>query len=185
MARRTHVLPLAMAFLVAGCGVSATASPVSPPSIPGAQFSCPVQMMPLVPPGNRLTRVSVDAEEGFDRVTFSFGQGSTGSGARPGAIVRPAEPPFVEGASGLPLAVEGERFIELMFRDMVVADEQGSPTYVGRTPIVPGTPAVQEVVQAEAFEGVAAWLIGVRAPGCARVTNDMSGRRLLIDVQHP
>jgi hypothetical protein len=142
-------------------------------------------MIALVPPGNRLTGVSVTGGTGFDQVAFEFGPSGAGSGATPGLIVNSVTPPFVEGASGLPLAVAGDRFVELTFRDMIVADEQGSPSLVGPTRLTPDGPAVEEVVQAEAFEGVVRWIIGAREPGCASVTLDTAGLRVLVDVQVP
>lgn len=172
-----------------GCGASATACPTPSTKAGGSEvpagFSCPVARTMLVAPSNRLTGVTVTARTGYDEVVFTFGEGAPGSGAVPGAIIDAAEPPFVQGASGLPLAVEGERFVELVFRDMVVADESGAPAYAGAQSIRPVTPAVSEVVQAEAFEGVVRWLIGMREPGCVRITGDPAGGRILVDVAVP
>jgi hypothetical protein len=141
--------------------------------------------MMFIPPSNRLTSVSVTGEAGFDRVAFELGPSGVGGGATPGLIADPVAPPFVEGASGRPLAVAGDRFIELTFRDMIVADEQGNPTLTGPTRLTPDGSAVVEVVQAEAFEGVVRWIIGAREPGCARVALDTAAKRVLVDVEVP
>lgn len=170
---------------------SACASPSRPAAGPTdgsaalGDFGCPARMTTLVAPTNRLTGVAVTARTGYDEVAFSFGPGAAGSGAAPGVIVAPADPPFVEGASGLPLPVDGTHFVELTFRDMVVADETGTPSYAGPQSLTPGTPAVAQVVQAEAFEGVVRWIVGIRDPGCVRVAADPAGDRILLEVRAP
>jgi len=158
---------------------------VTPAATPEATFSCPPPSLTFEAPSNRLTGVGVSSGPGFDEVVFSFGPGGAGSGTSPSLTVAPADPPFVEGASGLPLAVAGQRFIVLIFRDMVVADEQGNPTDPGPARQTPVAPAVREVVRSEAFEGVVSWLIGTAAPGCARVAVDQAAGRVLVDVAHP
>lgn len=184
MQGRIHLASLALAGAVAvgGCGSDSTAPA---PSVPEATFACSAATLTLVPPSNRLTGVLVSTDDGFDRIAFTFGPSGAAGGASPGLIVGPAEPPFVEGASGLPLEVAGERFLGLRFRDTIVADEQGAATYAGPREIRPGTPAVEEVALAEAFEGHLDWIVGMSAPGCVRVTVEPAGGRLLIDVQHP
>lgn len=176
--------------------VPATASPPAttplpattpPPATvePSAAFGCPVPVLALVPPSNRLTGLSVTVMAGFDRVAFEFGPAGDGGGSTPGLAIAPTSPPFVEGASGRPLAVAGERFIALTFRDMVLADEQGNPSDPGPGRLTAPGPAVREVVRSEAFEGVVSWLIGTAAPGCARVAVDQAAGRVLVDVAHP
>jgi hypothetical protein len=180
---------LVIALTVEACETAGAPSPVATPAPTATTsqptFACPPPMIALVPPGNRLTGISVTGETGFDRVAFEFGPSGAGSGARPGLIVNSVTPPFVEGASGLPLAVAGDRFVELTFRDMIVADERGNPSLAGPTRLTADGPAVQEAVQAEAFEGVVRWIIGAMEPGCARVTLDTAGMRVLVDLQVP
>ncbi len=185
MTRRVVSAIAAIAVAVAGCTTVASPSPSPSANASGLPFSCSAQMEFLRPPSNTLIGVTVAAEAGFDRITFIFGSPVTASSNPPGAIMQPAEPPFVEGASGLPLTVEGDRFVVLTFRDMVVADENGQPSYAGPPDIRPGTPAVREVVLAEAFEGIVTWIVGIAAPGCVRAVSDTEGSRLSIEVRHP
>ncbi len=165
-----------------------TRPPTTPPTTPvepSAAFGCPVSVLALVPPSNRLTGLSITVMAGFDRVAFEFGPAGEGGGSTPGLAVAPTSPPFVEGASGRPLAVAGERFIALTFRDMVLADQQGNPSDPGPERLTAPGPAVRQVVRSEAFEGVVSWLIGTAAPGCARVAVDQAAGRILVDVAHP
>jgi len=209
MSRPIQVLSLLFIVLALGAGAcqAATSSPTgptppsppTPPTLPSgsaptpapsaveptAAFGCPVPSLALVPPSNRLTGVTVTVMTGFDRVAFEFGPAAAGSGSAPSLAVAPASPPFVEGASGRPLAVAGERFIALTFRDMVIVDEQGNPSDPGPGRLTGSGPAVREVVRSEAFEGVVSWLIGTAAPGCARVAVDQAAGRVLVDVAHP
>lgn len=189
---------IALGIVVGACGeggsrppsakatpTASSATATTTASMAGPPFDCPVSTATLVPPSNRLTGVTATAGTGFDRVTLEFGPGAVGGGAPPGLIVQAATPPFVEGASGRPLDVAGGRFVELTFRDMVVADEQGNPTNPGPTRLTLDTAAVLEVVQTEAFEGVVRWIIGTVAPGCARVAVDPTGDRIHVDVRRP
>ncbi len=165
-----------------------TAPPTAAPSAPTsfeATFSCPPPSLTLVPPSNRLTGVEVSSRAGFDQVIFRFGPPAEAGGSAPVLAVAPTGPPFVEGASGRPLAVAGERFIALTFRQMVIADGQGNPSDAGPGRLTGPGPAVREVVRSEAFEGVVSWLIGTATPGCARVAVDRAAERLLVEVAHP
>lgn len=180
MSRPALVVLLGLA-LAAGACQAAAPSPVEP----SATFGCPVPVLALVPLNNRLTGLTITVMAGFDRVAFEFGPAGEGSGSTPGLAVAPTSPPFVEGASGRPLAVAGERFIALTFRDMVIADEQGNPSDPGPEGLTAPGPAVRQVVRSEAFEGVVSWIIGTAVPGCARVAVDQAGGRVLVDVAHP
>jgi len=194
MTRRTAAAIMATAVAISACVTVDSPLPASPPPSPSASasaedsgppFSCPARTASLTPPSNTLIGVTVAAEAGFDRITFTFGSPVAASGTPPGAIMQPADPPFVEGASGLPLPVEGDRFVVLTFRDMVIADENGQPSYAGPSEIRPGTPAVREVVLGEAFEGIVTWIVGMAAPGCLRTLGDTDGSTLSIEVRHP
>jgi hypothetical protein len=159
-------------------------APAGSPS-PSTAFACPPVPATLPAPSNRLTGVVVTPREGYDEVAFAFGPAGAGSGVPPTVELAPARPPFVAGASGLPLAVDGQSFVTLTFRDMVVADAAGTPTDAGPAAIRPSTTGVREVVRSEAFEGVVRWIVGSSAPGCVRLTADPGSSRLLLDIQHP
>ncbi len=103
----------------------------------------------------------------------------------PTGELREARPPFVHGASGLPLDVDGERFVSIVFRDMILADEQGNPTYDGPTDLRQTGPAIRHLVLSEAFEGVVSWIVGLRGPGCLRVGRDATTSTVRIDVASP
>ncbi len=168
---------------------SATASAGDPsatsaaPASPSTAFACPVVPVALAAPTNRLTDVVVTPRDGYDEVAFVFGPAGSGSGVVARATVESVSPPFTAGASGLPLVVDGDSFVALTLRDMVVADDGGSPTYAGPTVLRPSAGAVAEVVQAEAFEGVVRWIVGAHGTVCARVRAEDAGSRIILDLR--
>jgi len=129
--------------------------------------------------------VDVTSKPGYDEVEFWFTTSGAGSGVAPSLTVESASPPFVHGASGLPLTVAGESFVRLTFREMIVADESGNATLTGPKDVLAAGAAVREAVETEAFEGVVGWIVGSVGPGCARVIVDPGGRRVLLDVRAP
>lgn len=166
---------------------SAPAAP-SPTTTPEAAFACVMPVVAGALPSDRLVGVEASGGLGFDRITFRFAPSEPSS---PTPLVpatgelREARPPFVQGASGLPLDVDGERFVSIVFRDMVVADEEGRPTYDGPAELRPGGSAIRHVVLSEAFEGVVSWIVGLRGPGCVRVAPDPASPAIWIDVASP
>jgi hypothetical protein len=161
----------------------ATASPSSEPA-----FACVMPVVVGVLPGDRLVGVEVSTEAGFDRIAFRFAPSAPGSAAplvAPTGELREARPPFVQGASGLPLDVNGDRFVSIVFRDMILGDDQGDPTYDGPTDLRPSGPAIRHVVLSEAFEGVVSWIVGLSEAGCLRVGRDATTATIRIDVASP
>lgn len=176
-------------LLVAGCSPGPSASgveslgPVTPPPSPGA-FGCPVQVLAGSPPTSRLVGVSVSTEGAFDRVTFEFSPGPASKPAEAsGLIVRPVGVVPKEDATGQPLTVKGEAFIEVRFRDMAVFTDSGSSSFVGSRDVKPPTGAIKQVIEIEESALALDWLIGTTTPGCARVWVDPSGSRLYVDVE--
>ncbi len=147
--------------------------------------------MPVVAgvlPSDRLVGVEASGGLGFDRITFRFASPEASSPTPlvlPTGELRAARPPFVEGASGLPLEVDGDRFLSIVLRNMVVADEAGRPTYDGPPELRPGGSTVRHVVLSEAFEGVVSWIVGLRGSGCVRVGRDPASPAIWIDVASP
>lgn len=184
---RSRLLLAGMTVVLAGCASGAPGSPTPAPSTGNPPTASPTSAVCLpaptafVPPSNRLVGIVLNHDAGLDQVVLQFGlPAPNGSLTAPGAIIGTADPPFTEGASGRALPVEGDVFVTVLLRDMVVADDAGNATYVGSTDIRPADGVVREVVQAEAFEGVIHWLIGVTEPGCYAVRTHASAMQVVI-----
>ena len=135
-------------------------------------------------PSDRLVDVEVSSTGSADVVTFVFGEPSSISppqGASDG-LLEAAEPPFVEGASGLPLEVDGEHVAFIRFRGMTLYDDAGVGTYDGPLRVPVGGEALRTVVNSEAFEGVSGWYIGYDGPGCVTLVSD--ARSVSVVVAH-
>lgn len=196
---RTVLAVATVAILVAGCATAPSATPTVGPSAsastapsasgptpsPTVAFACPIAPVTLQVPSNRLVAVAVTSRDGWDEVRFTFGPDGQGSAAGPTVEIRPDSPPFVKAPSGFPLEVAGDAFIRLTFRDTIIANESGSPTLGTATTLTPNGAAVREVVEAEAFEGVADWIVGVSGAGCARVAVDTLADTMTLEVGRP
>lgn len=163
---------------------SATANPSSSPSPTApASAGCPTAIQAGIAPSDRLVDVAVDPSLGVDKITFTFGTSSgQPSGTDPTGELRPTNPPFMLGESGLPVTIEGQRFISIIFRGMAVTDDQGNPSYAGPTDIHPNALAVRELRQTEAFEGVVSWIVGVDGPGCVALSRLTGPDRIVVSV---
>lgn len=207
MIRARGGVALGLAILLAGCSAPTpspapptpppTSEPSTPPTTPTPSpiavvtpspsptpvpTVCPLQPDSGRLPSDRLTDVRIDTADGADIITFVLGEPSSAAppqGASEGSI-GVAEPPFVGGASGLPLDVQGDRVLELRFTGMTLADDDGSPTYDGPDEFRPERTAVRSVVLREAFEGIVSWYIGYDGPGCVTLTSAVGSVSVVI-----
>jgi hypothetical protein len=115
-------------------------------------------------------------------VTFVFGNPSSPTppqGPSEG-LLETAEPPYVEGASGLPIEMDGERVAFLRFTGMSLVNDVGELTYDGPTAFRPDLPALKHLVNSEQFEGHVSWYIGYDGPGCVTLASDATSVTLTI-----
>lgn len=152
----------------------ASAAPVTP---------CPISPVGWTPAGDRLTGVSVEPVPGGARVTFTFEPGRT-IPTSPAAAIRETHPPFAEGASGLPIDIAGERFVEVRFDGLAIYTEpNGMPYYTGPTDIRPRSGPIRQLVRTDAFEGVVTWVVGFDGLGCVRFAGDPSGLHASVNIE--
>ena len=163
-----------------GGGPSPSASSSSSPTAPTA---CPVTEATGVLPSSRLVDYRSASAGGLDRLTFTFGESGTEPLEGRGRL-REARPPFSEGGSGLPVEVDGERFLEIRFDGVLVADEEGNAIYEGPLEDRPNLPAVRHVVVTEQFEGVVTFIVGFSGPGCVALSGDPAARTVIVEIQH-
>jgi hypothetical protein len=136
---------------------------------------------PATDPTALLTDVQAAVHEGCDRVVFTFRDGST-----PGYDVSYKSGPFNKGESNEPLEVQGAAFLVVRFDKASGIDQttpMGSPTYTGsRTMTDLGLNHAAELVNAEDFEGVMTWVVGLDAQRPFEVSTLTSPSRVVVDI---
>lgn len=136
-------------------------------------------------PSDRMTDVVLTSTDSADVITFVFGDPSLPNppqGPSEG-LLELAEPPYVEGASGLPMDIEGERVVFVRFTGMSIVNDVGQLTYDGPTEFRPDSAVLRTVANSEQFEGVVSWYIGFEGPGCVQLSSD--ARSVTVSVQRP
>jgi hypothetical protein len=161
-------------------GATGTSTPSSAASTDGgAAFTCD---LPVVEAGSapiaNIVDVRAATHDGYDRLVFEFAQGT------PDVTVERAEPPFTEDASGLPVEVDGERFLALVMRGGTKQTDAGTSSYEGPTELATGFPGLVHAVEAGDFERQSTWILGLADEACVRVIALDDPARLVIDVEH-
>jgi hypothetical protein len=122
-----------------------------------------------------LTDVRVGVHGGVARVVFEFAGDDV-----PAFDVAPAEPPFVQDASGLPVDVPGAAFLRIHFPYAT-----GMSTYHGPTTFAgpgAGSTTLASLVRTGDFEAVMTWVAGTAGRACVRVTVLDAPTRVVLDV---
>jgi hypothetical protein len=198
------VAVLAVAAALAGCtagpggpspagsarATEGTAAPLAVPNAPTpvaseppveAAEGCTVNERTFLPPTVRLEDVAVADLGDRDRITFEFGPGGPPSER---SSIGPASPPFFAGQSTNEVDVAGDRFVKILFRDMLQEPAAGEVVFVGPHDLRPGFPALQQLVATDEFEGVMEWIVGITGDGCATLAVDEKGGFVTVDIEH-
>jgi hypothetical protein len=163
---------------------SASAAP-SPSVVPTTAFvACDLPTWHNNLPSGRLTRVVAATAAGLDTLTFQFKPGGDNPGTPFGDITI-AKPPFTEGASGRPMSVEGDHFLQVRFEKMDIVDAQGKEIYDGSRDLKPGFPALRQAIEFDAFEGVVGWYVGLSGPTCVSIASDPGALTITLRIAHP
>lgn len=128
--------------------------------------------------GQEITDVRTGRHDGFDRVVLDL----TGDEVALGWFARLVDEP-AEAASGRPVEVEGERFLELGIAGIDWTTE-APERYDGSTVTGQGTEVVTEVVHGVLFEGQQQIFVGLRQDTEYRVFALDEPARIVIDVRH-
>ena len=172
---------------------SATAAPSVAPST--AFAACDLSTWQNLLPSGRLVRVTAASVKALntdtfkytaalDTVTFQFAPGGDNPGTPIGDI-KIAKPPFTQGASGQPMSVAGDHFLQVRFEKMDIVDAAGNEIYSGSTDIKPGLPALRQAIQFDAFEGVIGWYVGLAGSTCVTVASDPAALTITLQIAHP
>ncbi|WP_157672437.1 AMIN-like domain-containing (lipo)protein [Corynebacterium mycetoides] len=133
----------------------------------------------LPAPGSELTiaDVRVGSHEGFDRAVFEF----TGSGT-PGYVAG-YNPEPLQQASGYPIDVRGDAYLELMIQGtpMGLISPDDSLVEVGPMPIAAGN--IQGVTHGGVFEADSQYFIGLDEQRPYNVYVLENPTRLVVDIQ--
>jgi hypothetical protein len=120
----------------------------------------------------QLTDVRVGARDEGDRIVFAFA-----GDADPAFDIAPAEPPFVQDASGLPIDVPGRAFLRIHFPFAT-----GMDTYDGPAALAGQGGLLVSLVRTGDFEAVLTWVAGTERPACVRVTTLRAPTRVVLDL---
>lgn len=170
---------------------SATASPATPtvtvapaatPSASAADFSCDLKPQTGTLPSDRLTGMQVLGVPGADIVRFEFSPGSLTPAGPPAGSLDVATPPFTEGSSGLPIDLQGEQALQVVFRGMSLQNDVGQETYTGERELRTTDPSrsLRHVVLFDESEGQMGWYLGYDGPSC--VTLSREGDDILVVI---
>ena len=127
--------------------------------------------------------VRVGSHEGYDRVVFEFAPRHAPAPGGSTFEIGRATPPFLQDASGLPLAVAGDTVFKLVMRGATAVALDGTPSYTGSRDFAPGFPVLQQLRGGGDFEAVSTWFVGVNGGGCIQVQTLAAPTRLVIDLR--
>jgi hypothetical protein len=160
-----------------------TSSVTPPPSTAPPFAACALPTWHDALPSGRLVDVKTTSTAIADIVTFKFEAGGDNPGTPTGTITA-AKPPFSESASGKPIDVAGDQFLQVRFENMTLEDASG-PVYAGKTDITADGGALRQVVNDDAYEGYSGWIVGLDKPTCVSVDKDKAGLALTLTIRHP
>ena len=120
----------------------------------------------------QLTDVRVGARDEGDRIVFEFA-----GDVVPAFDITPAEPPFVQDASGLPVEVPGRAFLRIHFPFAT-----GMEAYDGPAALAGQGALLVSLVRTGDFEAVLTWVAGTDRPACVRVTTLQAPTRVVLDL---
>jgi hypothetical protein len=186
------VSPLPSSAPPTAAPASASPTPVASPSatpsptvVPTTAFvACDLPTWHNNLPSGRLTRVVAATAPGLDALTFQFRSGGDNPGT-PFGDITVGKPPFTEGASGQPMSVEGDHFLQVRFEKMDIVDAQGNEIYDGSRDLKPGSPALRQAIEYDAFEGVVGWYVGLSGPTCVSIASDPAALTITLRIAHP
>jgi len=135
-------------------------------------------------PSDRLTGVQVLGVPGADIVRFQFSPGSLTPAGPPVGSLDLATPPFTEGASGLPVDLQGKNALQVVFRHMSLQNDAGEETFTGEREIRATDPSrsLRHVVLFDESEGQLGWYLGYDGPACVTLTRE--GDDILVTITY-
>jgi hypothetical protein len=159
--------------MLAAIVVAAVAAPAS-----AASFSTAPRVKERTVSSSRLVAVRTGRHAGFDRVVFEL------NGTLPGYRIQYV-PEVVQDGSGLPVALAGNAFIQVVLTPTNAHLDSGAPSWPGPKRFSTGFPALRQVAFAGDFEGYVTFGLGIAQRSGFRVTELRNPARIVVDVAHP
>jgi hypothetical protein len=161
-----------------------TTAPTATPTPTPEPTPCPVVAEDGRAPSDRLLDVGFQSGGGVDTFTFHFGRNSIGSPAGPPTgEMSLAEPPYTEGPSGLPIDMDGQRVLQVVFRQMSLSSDTGDLVYKGPPEVRPDLQSLKHAVMYDQSEGVIGWYLGYDGTDCVTLTR--AGNDVTVSFVHP
>lgn len=166
--------PVASVAPSAPASVAVTTPAPAPTGTPEPSVACAVTPQTGTLPSDRLTGMQVLGLPGADIVAFHFSPGSLTPAGPPVGSLDVATPPFTEGASGLPIDLQGQQAIQVVFRGMSLQNDVGQETYTGEREIRADFPSrsLRHVVLFDESEGQMGFYLGYDGPACVTLTRE-------------
>jgi hypothetical protein len=161
---------------------TATVAPSLTPTASAAAVSCDLKPQTGQLPTDRLTGMKISRLRGSDQVRFQFSPGSLTPAGAPVGSLDVATAPFTEGASGLPIELQGDHALQLVFRHMSLQNDAGEETYEGARESRSDDPSrsLRHVVMFDESEGQIGWYIGYDGSAC--VTLGREGADVIVSI---
>lgn len=120
-------------------------------------------------------------DEGFDRVTFEFEGGATGY------LIEYVAPPITEDPSDLPVDIDGNAFLSVVFFSASAVDLSTDTPRVTCcvSLIMTGFPSLVDLKETGDFEATLSYVLGLSEEVDFRVGMLREPYRIYIDVAHP
>jgi len=159
-------------------------APLTTPTVSASATACVSMPQTGIVPSDRLTAIKVLGLPGRDIVRFEFGTGSLTPAGPPSGSLDVASPPFTEGASGLPIDLEGEHALQVVFRNMSIVNDVGQPTFTGerQVQVTDASRSLRQVIIFDESEGQIGWYIGYDGSSC--VTLSREGNTILLAIDY-
>jgi hypothetical protein len=192
--RLTRLVALSL-LLVAACTPNATGGPSNPPpstgstgssgpsGSPSAAAACPVVETSGPLPSDRVTGIKIESTATADLVTFTLGERSSAP-TNPAGKLSAIQPPFTDGGSGLPVDVRGTHFVEIRLEGILLSNDDGTGAYQGEYRYEPHLPALQGLVNVDAFEGHFTWIAGYDGFGCVTLAPSPAPNTFVVSFGH-
>jgi hypothetical protein len=141
----------------------------------------PIEVRPESPETAFLADVRTAEQEGFDRVVFEFDGGNTGY------LIEYVEPPIKEDPSDLPVDIEGNAFLRVVFLSGTAVDLMGDEPRITccASEFATGLPALVDLQNTGDFEATMTWVFGLSEEVDFGVSELQDPYRIVIDVAHP
>jgi hypothetical protein len=163
----------------------ATPSAASTPtaSVAASPAACAVERQTGLLPSDRMTNVEILGLPGRDVVRFSFGPRSLEPTGSAKGTLDVATPPFTGGASGLPIDLDGEHALQVVFRGMSLQNDVGQLAYDGprEFAVTDPTRSLRHLVLYDESEGQLGWYVGYDGPSCAMLARNGDTIELALD----